>query len=209
MPFADVLEQTGAHASAEQRVQDVGRVALLVRDGVRGDADADLHLLERLLVAQVDARKSLGRGRVEAVFHGLHVFKMFRYQFDEVLVVEISGGGYDQVAGSEAVSIMPRNNGPLEALYGVARSEDGFAESMVFPETLRENFVDEIVGTILVHFDFFEDDAALTGNIVGVEYGTKHEIAKNIKRDGDMLIENLDVEADAFFGGEGVHVAAD
>ncbi len=29
---------------------------------------------------------------------------------------------------------------------------------MVLPETLGEDFVDEVVGIVLIHFDFFEDD---------------------------------------------------
>jgi hypothetical protein len=66
---------------------------------------------------------------------------MFRYQVDECLVIEIPGGGYDQVPGSEAISVMLRDYGTLETLYSIARSEDGFTESVVFPEALGEDFV--------------------------------------------------------------------
>ena len=55
LALADVLEQARAHASPEQRIQDVGSVAAFVCHGMRGNADADLDLLERFLVAQVDA----------------------------------------------------------------------------------------------------------------------------------------------------------
>ena len=35
------------------------------------------------------------------------------------------------------------------------------------------------------------------------------EVGENIERDRNMFVEHFDVEADAFLGGEGVHVAAD
>ena len=80
---------------------------------------------------------------------------------------------------------------------------------MIFPETLREDFVDEIVGIVLVHLDFFENHAALAGNVAGIEDRMQHEIAQNVHGERKVLVENFDVEADAFFGGEGIHVAAD
>ena len=48
---------------------------------------------------------------------------------------------------------------------------------MVLPETLGEDFVDEVVGIVLVHFYFFENDAALFGDIASIEDGIKDEIA--------------------------------
>ena len=44
---------------------------------------------------------------------------------------------------------------------------------------------------------------------VGVEDRVQHQVAENVHGDGQMLVQHLDVEADAFLGGEGVHVAAD
>ena len=80
---------------------------------------------------------------------------------------------------------------------------------MVFPEILGEDFVDEVVGIVLVHLDFFEDDAALAADVAGVENRVQHQVAENVHSDGQMLVQNLNVEADTFLGGEGVHVAAD
>ena len=80
---------------------------------------------------------------------------------------------------------------------------------MILPEALREDFVDEVVGVVLVHLNFFEDDAALAGNIAGIEDRVKREIAEHIHGERQVLIENFDVEADTFLRGEGIHVAAD
>src|ERR1039457_2595858 len=83
------------------------------------------------------------------------------------------------------------------------------AESVVLPETLGEDFVDEVVGIVLIHFYFFEDDAALLRDIAGIEDGMKNKIGEEIHGQRKMLVEDFDVEADAFLRRESVHVAAD
>jgi hypothetical protein len=80
---------------------------------------------------------------------------------------------------------------------------------MIFPEILGEDFVDEVIGIVFVHFDFFEDHAAFAGDVIGGECGMQDEVGKNFKGNGNVFVKHLDVEADALFGGEGVHVAAD
>src|ERR1700674_1780093 len=80
---------------------------------------------------------------------------------------------------------------------------------MVLPISLGEDFMDEVVGIILVHFYFFEDDAALARNIAAIEDGMKDKIAEDIHSERKVLIEDFDVEADAFLRGESIHIAAD
>jgi len=121
----------------------------------------------------------------------------------------MSGGGYDNIAGREPVGIGVEHGLALEFLYGFFGPQDGFAERMIFPEVLGEDFVDEIIGIVFVHFNFFEDDAALAGNVLGSESWVQNQIGENFKSDGSVFVEYLDVEADAFLGGESVHVAAD
>ena len=69
--------------------------------------------------------------------------------------------------------------------------------------------MDEIVWIVLVHFDLFENHATLFGDIAGIERGMQYEIAQDVHGKRKMLVENFDVEADAFFRGESIHVAAD
>ena len=135
--------------------------------------------------------------------------EVFAHQFHEVVVVQMSGGGDDYVAGDKALAVKIHYRIAFETLDRVASAENRPAQRMVFPEILGEDFVDEVVGTVLVHLDFFEDDAAFAGNIVGGESGIQHQIAEHVERDGQVLVEHLDAEADALLGGEGVHVAAD
>ena len=80
---------------------------------------------------------------------------------------------------------------------------------MILPEILREDFVDEVVGIVFVHFDFFHNHAALAGNVGSVEHGIQDQVAEDVERSGNVFVEDFDVEADAFLGGESVHVAAE
>src|SRR5205807_8546618 len=54
-----------------------------------------------------------------------------------------------------------------------------------------------------------EDYTAFAGDVGGIEYGIEDQVTENVEGDGHVFVENLDVEADTLFGGEGVHVAAD
>ena len=69
--------------------------------------------------------------------------------------------------------------------------------------------MDKVVGVVLVHLDFFEDHALLAGQVVGGEGRVEDEIGKQVESGGDVLVEDLDVEADGLFAGERVEVAAD
>ena len=60
--LADVLEQPGTHRSAENRVQDVARIARVMVLPVAGRPEADMTLLE-ILVAN-DDRGQIGRAHV-------------------------------------------------------------------------------------------------------------------------------------------------
>ncbi len=139
----------------------------------------------------------------------LQVFEVLDYQIDELIVVEMSGGGDDNVSGSEAVRVSVEHGLALEFLYRFFGAQDRLAQGMIFPEILGEDFVDEVVGVVLVHLDFFEDDAALAGDVLGGERRVQNQVGENIKCNRNMLVEHLDVKADTFFRGEGVHVAAD
>ena len=174
-----------------------------------GHADAELNLLERLLVAQDDARHNLGRGRVKSVFRRLHVLKVLGHEIDEGRMFEVAGGGDDDVAGSKAVGVGIEHGLPLKTLHGLLGAENRLAQGMILPEILREDLVDEVIRIVLIHLDLFDDDAAFARDVGGIKHRMQHQIAEDLKRDGDVLVEHLDVEADAFFGGEGVHVAAD
>src|SRR4029077_20640624 len=113
------------------------------------------------------------------------------------------------IAGSEVVSIEAGDDRPLEFFYGVARAQDRQTEGVVLPETLGEDFMDQVVGIILIHFYFFEDDTALARDIAAIEDGMKDKVAENIHGERKVVIEDFDIEADAFLRRECIHIAAD
>ena len=88
---------------------------------------------------------------------------------DELLVLQMAGGGNDQIAGRKTLPVEIQHRIALELPDRVLGSEDRLAQGVVFPETLGKDFVDQIVGIVLVHFYFFEDHAALAANVGGVE----------------------------------------
>src|SRR5580700_9498405 len=96
---------------------------------------------------------------MEAIFHGLHVFEVPGDQFDEAVMVKIASRGYDDVPRCEAVTVSFDHRCPFEALYSFFRAQDRLAQRMILPKVLSKDFVDQIIGIILVHFDLFHDHA--------------------------------------------------
>ena len=80
---------------------------------------------------------------------------------------------------------------------------------MPFPEVLREQLVDEIVGRVLDHLDLFEDDLLLALDLVGGERRAQHDVGQQIDGERQVLVEHLDVVARVFLRRERVELAAD
>ena len=80
---------------------------------------------------------------------------------------------------------------------------------MLGPDSASKDFMEEILGIVEIHLDFFEDDLALFFDVVGVKFGTQDEIGDDVEGDGQVLVEDFGVEANLFFGSEGVEHAAD
>ena len=137
LPLADVLKQARAHAAAQQGVQHVAGEPLLVRQRIGGHAQAQVHLLQRLLVAQGDARVRAGRdvrGRRRA---GRQRFEMLAHQVHQAVVGQVAGRGDDQVGGRVDVRVVVVDGLAVEALHGLARAQDRLAERVVLPEVGR------------------------------------------------------------------------
>ena len=207
--FADGLEEAGAHAAAEDGVEDEGCVAVFVGDFGRWDAEAELDLLKGALAAQDDGRAFGGRGEVDVGRAGGERGEFFGDGLDELVVVELSGGGEDHVAATEALAVVAEEGVLVEGGDGFRGAEDGLAEGLVFPEVLGEELVDEDVGVVFVDFDFLEDDAALALDVGMGEGGVEDQVGEDVEGDGDVVVEGLDAEADSFLAGVGVEVAAD
>ena len=58
-----------------------------MRDGIRWDADTDLHLLKRFFIPQDNFGNNLGRRAMKAIAFRLHVLEMLRHQLHEAIVI--------------------------------------------------------------------------------------------------------------------------
>ncbi len=124
-------------------------------------------------------------------------------------MVKIAGRRKDHVAGVETVGVVVEEALLVEIADSLRGAQDRPAQRMTFPETLREQLVDEHVRVVLVDFDLFKNHAPLALNIGRRKDRVEHQVAQHIQRNGHMVGQRLDVEADGFFAGKGVEVAAD
>ena len=80
---------------------------------------------------------------------------MSRYQFHELFVLQVSGRADNDVSRNETLCIKFPYCSRREALYRFLGSQDRPPQRVVLPEILGEDFVDEVIGIVLIHFDFF------------------------------------------------------
>src|SRR3984957_13958065 len=103
---------------------------------------------------------------MEAVLSGLHMLEVLGDQLDEAVMIQIAGGRNNNVSGREAMGVSIQNGSALELLHRFFGSKNRFSQRVIFPEILREDFVDEIIRVILVHLDLFENHPALARDVV-------------------------------------------
>ncbi len=122
---------------------------------------------------------------------------------------DVAGGGDHQMIRREPISEAHTERVAMEPANCFRCAENRPAERMLRPEATGENFVEEILGVVQVHLDLFEDHLALFPNVVGIEFRAKNEIGNDVEGDRQVLIEDLGIEADLLFGGEGIEHAPD
>ena len=168
-----------------------------------------MNLLEVALGFEIDGRSSERHGfRVEMAGR-LEVAKFLLRKIEHLLVGDVASGGDDDVVGRKPILEAAKKGFAAEIADGFGSAENRTAEGMFGPETTGENVVEKVFGIVQIHLDFFEDDLALFIDVAGVELGTKDEVGDDVEGDGEMLVEDLGVEADLFLGGEGIEHAAD
>src|SRR6266849_5467479 len=96
-----------------------------------------------------------------------------------------------------------------ELANSVRSAQNRPAKGMLRPEAAGENFVQQRFRIVEIHLDLFENYLTFFGHVVGIEERTKTQVGNNIERNGEMIVENFGVEANLFFGGEGVEHSAD
>jgi hypothetical protein len=69
--------------------------------------------------------------------------------------------------------------------------------------------MDQIVGGILDHLDLFNDNFLLALDVVRRERRVEDDVGKDVERQRQMLVEDLDVVARVFLRGKSVELSAD
>src|SRR5215469_177190 len=107
-----------------------------MRDRVGRHSNAELHLLQRFLVAGDDAGRNCRRRLMMPVWHSLQAGKAVLYQVSELLVIQVPGSGDDDVIGAEPPVIMGQQVFLLERANRFLGAQDWLAQRMVLPEIL-------------------------------------------------------------------------
>ena len=151
------------------------------------------------------ARRLVAPGR-RARRHGRK--RRFSERFER-RVFEMPGGRNHQIRREiRPIEISAQPIG-VERRDRFRRAENGTSERMSRPELLSEHFVHEIIRRILDHLDLFEDDALLAVDVRWTERRPHDEVAQQIDRDRQMIVENLDVVAGVLLRRERVELPAD
>src|SRR6185369_9418910 len=207
--FTDTLEESGTHSAAQQGVQNVGRKSTLMSDRQGRHADADLHLLQRLLVTHVDPSLDFGRFLMKAVWTRLEGREFLLYQVHEPVVLQVPGDRDNHVVGNEEAPVIVEQDLLLKPLDRILGAENRLAQRMIFPEVLRENLMHEVVGIVLVHLDLFEDYSAFALQLSRIKNRIQYEVTQDVECLRQVFVEDLHVKADTFLCSERIHVAAD
>ena len=161
--LADVLEQPRAHRSAEHGVQDVADVAIVVALRIavacRGRCGSARAPWSRTITCGT-TRGAASCERLAASPAASRRRAATRSRTARVL--DVAGRRDDQVAARRRRRRSSRAGSSAVNDSTVSlRAENRPAERMPFPEVLREELVDQIVGRVLDHLDLFEDDLLL------------------------------------------------
>lgn len=137
-------------------------------------------------------------GPVAAVFFG---------EFDELLEVDVAGGGEDHVAGAVAGIEVVFHLGLGEGGDGFLGAEDGGGHGVGAEVVGHDGFEEDVGGAVEVEGDFFEDDFLFHVEVVGAEGGAHHVGEEGEAAFGEFG-EDLGPVASDFVGGEGVVLGA-
>jgi len=69
----------------------------------------------------------------------------------------------------------------------------------------RRKIVHSVTGIVIIHRDFFENDASLILDIFTIQQSISHDVTYNIDRQREILRKNSGVKAGVLLRSEGIH----
>ncbi len=98
---------------------------------------------------------------------------------------------------------------PAQAVHRLARAEQRLAQRMVRPEQRAGDVLRDLAGLVLVHPDFFLDDAALARDLRRRERRAQQHVAQHVDNQRQVRGAGPCVVTRHLFRGEGVEITAD
>jgi hypothetical protein len=202
-----LLEEARGHAAADDVVEEVERVALGRDVGDPGEAQHQVHLLEGL-GDHVDAGMERGGRDRPGRRRALPALEAGREEVADPLVLHVPGHRHRDAPGHVLLLEVAEDGAPVEGLHPVPYPQDGPPEGMPRPHPLREEIVDEVVGSVLDHLDLLEDHRLFLFDVLRGEERPHQDVAQQVHRQRHVLVEDAHVETGVLLRGEGVHVPA-
>ena len=101
----------------------------------------------------------------------------------------MAGGGDQHVVGRVVPAKVADQALAIEAAHGVARAQDRAAQRVPAPVGLGEDLVHQVVRSVFDHLDFFLDDLAFVGDVLGVEERILDEVGQDGKGARQVLVQ--------------------
>ena len=189
--FAQLHEEAGGHAFAEDDREVGERVAVGVVESEAGNGEGDVGLFRGLVFDGEASAVEAGRGRVGGVFGGIPLAERGGELLDDLLVVDVAGSSEDDVVGDvllfEVVDRVVAADGP----DGLGRAGDVAAEGVVGPHDRIEEEVGHLGRGVGDHGQLLEDDRAFLLHLGAVHERAADELDKDVE--GELHVQARDL----------------
>ena len=125
-------------------------------------------------------------------------------ELDDPRVVDVAGGGDDDVVGRVAGVVVGGDVGDRDRADHLGSPEHAPAERVVAEDRLGEHVVDAVLGLVLVHRDLLEHDLALGVDLVGRQRRGEQHLGHQVERLLGVLVEEAGVQVRRLLAGRRV-----
>src|SRR5579872_1237823 len=190
--LAHALEETRAHAAAQDGVDQHDRIAtrVAVRYGRRAEHDVRLRAVAR----DVAFRRRRWRERRGLEWRGVAVANRcptgLVENLEQSVVIDVPRRGHHHLRRVVRSRVQLAQLAHAERTHRLAGAQDRIAVGMRAPHRLIVQLEHEIVGRVFHHADFLEHHLALEPQIFGAQQRPEDQIADYVHRLWEVLVEH-------------------